>query len=179
SVVTSGRRRTRQIDPTRRRPRPRDQPRSSTLKGLEQVLPRNGKAAPPVRSRQDQIPWRIGLNDDERVRRTGCGGHDIPRDNGLELRYDARRAWRAAVVNRVPAVPACTASAHLRNPRPDVFGWGIDRNRVCRREKWVGHQFVGAKRTMPFGGGREAGYERHNTMEGAFAVPAPRRGRCA
>src|SRR4029079_1434407 len=76
-----------------------------------------------------------------------------------------RRAWRAAVVNRVPAVTAPHAVAHLRYPRPDVFRWRIDRNRVGRREKWVGHEDVGGKRTMPFGGGREAGCERHNTIE--------------
>jgi len=177
AVVAIGRLCTGKIDPTRGGSRPRDESRSSTRERLEHVLPRNGVAALSIRGGQDEIPRRIRPGNDERVSRTRCGRHEAANDDGLKFGHDTRRAWRAAVVNPVPAVPTRTASAHLRDPRPDVFRWGIDGDRVRRREQWVGHHAVGRKRAMPFDLGRKTSGERHNTVNAAFGVPRPQSGR--
>src|SRR5688572_12602005 len=87
-------------------------------------------------------------------------------------RHDARRTWPAAVVDRIPAVPARTTAAHLRDPRPHLFGRRINGDGVGRREDGVGNHRVDGKRTALVENGRNARGKRHNEMDRAFAVPA-------
>ena len=167
------------IQPVRGGPSSYDQPRSAISERLQIVFPCDRGAPMAVGNRQNEIPRWIDSRDDEGVLGARNRRHDVTADRRLEFGYDAPRTGRAAIVNQIPAVPAGTTAAHLRNPWPDLFWRRIDRNGVGGREDWVGHHHVDRKRTMPFDSRRKAGSERHNTMDAAFAVPATHRGRRA
>ena len=115
-----------------------DQPGSPPWERIKNVFPGYGVAAAPVGNREHQIPGCVDGGDDERV----CGArnrrHHVPAHNSLKPQHDARRTRRAAVVDRIPAVPARSTGAHLRDPRPHLFRWRVNRDRVGRREDGSG-----------------------------------------
>ena len=142
-----------------------DEPRLSTSERLQMMFPCDGVAAVAVGHRQNEIARRVGRRDDERIGGTRNRRHDVSGDHRLERGHDARRTWPAAVVNRIPAVPARTAAAHLRDPRPHPFARRVDSDGMSRREDGVGNHRVDSKRTAPFDGSCKAGGERHTGME--------------
>ena len=161
-TTTSGRLRASQIHPAERCPSTHDEPCASAREWLQHVFPCDRIPTASVGNRQHEIPWRIDSGHNECVRRGGNGGHDVARHNGLQRRHDSRRTWPASVVDRVPAVPARAAGAHLRDPRPHLFGWRVNGDRVCRRENRVRNYRVDRKRTAFFEAGCDAGGERHD-----------------
>ena len=141
-----------------------DQPGSAPIKRLKEVFPRDGVAAVPVRNRQCKIPWRIDRRDDECVSGAGDARHDVTGSNALQRSHDASGTWRATVIDGIPAVPAGTTSAHLRDPWPHLFRRRVNRDGVSRRKDWIGNHCVDGKRPTFFDGGRKAGGERHDAL---------------
>ena len=165
AAVTGGRRRTSEVEPVRGRSSSHDQPRSATWERIKNVFPGYGVAAAPVGNREHEIPGWVDGGDDERVFGARNRRHHVSAHNGLKRRHDARRTWRTAVVDRIPAVPARSTGAHLRDPRPHPFRWCVDRDRVGRREDWLGYQRVDRKRSAPFDSACGAGRECHVTEQ--------------
>ncbi len=161
AAVTGGRRRTSEVEPVRGRSCSHDQPRLSAVQRLENVFPGDGVAAAAVGNCQSQTPRRINSRDDERVLGARNRRHDVAAGDGLKRRQDARRTWRTAVVDGIPAVPARSTGAHLCDPRPHPFRRCVNRDRVGRREDWLGYQRVDRKRSAPFDSGCETGRESH------------------
>ena len=172
AAVTGGRRRTSEVEPVRGRASSHDQPRSAAWERIKNVFPGYGVAAAPVGNREHEIPGWIDGGDDERVFGARNRRHHVSAHNGLKRRHDARRTWRTAVVDRIPAVPARSTGAHLCDPRPHPFRWCVNRDRVGRREDWLGNHRVDRKRTALFESRGNAGRGHHDALEGAFAVPA-------
>ena len=69
--------------------------------------------------------------------------HEVADGEALPLRVDSSGAWTTRVVEAVPGVPAPTISAHLDQPRPDLFGRRIDGDGHRRPSRSVGDH-VGA-----------------------------------
>jgi choline dehydrogenase-like flavoprotein len=145
--------------------------RMGTLEGLKHMFPYDRVAAVAVGNRQHEIPGRIDSGDDKCVLGAWNRRHDVAADHCLQRGHDAHRTW-TAVVDGIPAVPARTTAPHLRDPRPHLFGRRINGDGVGRREDGGGNHRVAGKRTALVENGRNARGERHNEMDGAFAVPA-------
>src|SRR5688572_26529172 len=116
-------------------------------------------------------PWPSGTVS-TRSRGAGNGRHDVAADHRLELLQHPRRTWRAAVVDRIPAVPTRTTCAHLRDPRPDPFGRRVNRDGVGGCKHRIGDHRVDTKSTTLLERRGNAGGERHDALDAAFAVPA-------
>ena len=117
-------------------------------------------------------PYQLTFHKDEGVRRMGTRRHDVAGYHGLEFGHDATGTGRAAVVNRVPAVPTCSTSPHLRNPRPHPFGRYVDRDRMRRNEDGLGNERVGGKRTALLESRGKAGRGHHSPWKEHLLCPS-------
>src|SRR5581483_10700029 len=86
--------------------------------------------------------------------------------------------WRSGTTRLALGVPPLSIRSQLYQPARPAPICAIQGQTASGGASIV-TACVDGKRTTPLGGGREAGCERHNTSERAFAVPAPRRGRRA
>src|SRR5512135_667913 len=86
---------------------------------FDQVLPAGNR---PVGARhgQNQVVRGFYDGDDEGVPRSRQGWKDVSRSQLLVLDKNAIRAWMAAVVDSIVAVPSAARGAHLRQPWPDA-----------------------------------------------------------
>lgn len=82
----------------------------------------------------------------ETVLRLWCGGQNIADLEVLPLRVNLPRAWLAAVVEKIVAIPPRPAAPHLNEPGPDAVWRRGEDNTVGDLNRGVRNELIARKR---------------------------------